>query len=134
MRCDISQLDGRDPVKPGESTEGAERFAGDVCRPGGAVQPAADRQAAGDVEEMVVPVAETARQLHQRPCRPTQLHSGPLLFLRVSSFCDKMGEKKLSSIEDRDLTDRVATLPRPHALDSTAATDLGRATPHASPR
>jgi len=29
--------------------------------------------------------------------------------------------KKLSSIEDRGQTDRVAVLPRPHALDSAAA-------------
>jgi len=33
---------------------------------------------------------------------------------------------------DRDQTDRVTAIPR--ALDSAAAADFGRATPHASPR
>jgi len=42
--------------------------------------------------------------------------------------------KKLPSIGDRGQTDRVTTLPFPHALDSVAAAGLGRVAPHASPR
>jgi len=41
--------------------------------------------------------------------------------------------EKLSLIEDRGQTDTVTTLPRPHALDFTAAAGVGRATTHASP-
>jgi len=46
----------------------------------------------------------------------------------------KCSVNTLTTVEDRGQTDRITALPRPRALDSAAATGLGRATPHASPR
>jgi len=70
------QPDRHHPVKPGESTESSQRSVGDVSRPGGPVQQPTDRQAARDVDEVVVPVAKTARKLYQRPRGTTQVHPG----------------------------------------------------------
>jgi len=77
-----------------------------------------------------------------QPVSPVTLRRGPLYKLTsLSTFVTSTAvnislstREELSSIEDRDQTDRVTTLPRPHALDSAAAAaGLGRAT-HALPR
>jgi len=60
----ISQLDRRYQIEPVKSAESAERSACNVGGPRSSVQQSTDRQVAGDVEQMVVSVAEATRQLH----------------------------------------------------------------------
>jgi len=70
------QLNGHHQIEPGESAESSQGPAGDVRRSRSPVQQPSRRQTAGDVEQMVVPVAETARQLHQRPRQTTSISAG----------------------------------------------------------